>query len=69
MKLNTADIIGYVLVVVGGVNWGLVGLFEFNLVDSIFGEGSVMARIVYALVGLAAVYMIFPFFKLIGKAK
>lgn len=69
MKLNTMDIIGYVLVVIGGLNWGLVGLFEYNLVDSIFGAGSLMARIVYSLVGLAAVYMIFAFFKLSGKVK
>lgn len=69
MKLNTMDIIGYVLVVIGGLNWGLVGLFEYNLVDSIFGAGSLMARVVYSLVGLAAVYMIFTFFKLSGKVK
>lgn len=69
MKLNTIDIIGYALVVIGGFNWGLVGLFEYNLVDSIFGAGSLMARVVYSLVGLAAVYMIFTFFKLSGKMK
>lgn len=69
MKLNTADIIGYVLIVIGGINWGLVGLFEFNLVDAIFGSGSIMARVVYSLVGLAAIYMIFPLVKLTSKTK
>ncbi len=43
-----------VLLVVGGLNWGLVGLFNFDLVASIFGNMSVVSRIVYALVGLAA---------------
>jgi uncharacterized membrane protein YuzA (DUF378 family) len=48
-----------VLTIVGGLNWGLVGAFDFNLVDAIFGEGSVLSRIIYVLVGLAAVYMVF----------
>lgn len=46
-----------VLVVVGGLNWGLVGFFDYNLVDALFGEGSALARVVYALVGLSAVYV------------
>lgn len=47
-----------VLVIIGGLNWGLVGFFDWNLVDALFGEGSALARIIYALVGLAALYMI-----------
>ena len=47
----------FVLVVVGGVNWGLVGLFDFNLVAAIFGEASLLTRLVYDLVGLSAIYM------------
>lgn len=47
-----------VLVIIGGLNWGLVGFFDWNLVDAIFGEGSVLSRIIYAVVGLAALYMI-----------
>ena len=47
-----------VLVVIGGINWGLVGFFDYNLVDSIFGVGSVVARVVYALVGLAALWVL-----------
>lgn len=57
MKMNSADYVALVLVVVGGLNWGLVGAFEYNLVDSIFGIGSTLARLVYVLVGLAAVYL------------
>lgn len=47
-----------VLIVIGGINWGLVGFFDYNLVDSLFGMGSVLARVVYALVGLGALYVI-----------
>jgi uncharacterized protein len=46
-----------VLVVVGGLNWGLVGLFQFDLVATLFGEASLLSNIVYILVGLSAVYV------------
>ena len=58
MKLNSLDWIAITLVIIGGINWGLVGLFKFNLVDSIFGDLSALSRIIYTLVGVAAVYMI-----------
>jgi uncharacterized membrane protein YuzA (DUF378 family) len=45
------------LVIIGGVNWGLIGFFDYNLVASLFGDGSVMSRVVYALVGLSALYV------------
>lgn len=54
--MKTIDVIVAVLLVIGGVNWGLVGLFNFDLVATIFGEGSLLARIVYTLVGICAVY-------------
>ena len=44
------------LVIVGALNWLLIGLFQFNLVDTLFGDGSVLSRIVYSLVGLAGLY-------------
>lgn len=68
MKMNAADVLAYVLVVVGGINWGLVGWLNYNLVDAIFGAGSGISRVVYALVGVAALYMIFGFFKMKSKA-
>jgi len=64
MRMNTLDWIAYALVIIGGLNWGLVGLFEYNLVDAIFGIGSTMSRIIYVLVGLAALYLIFTASKL-----
>lgn len=56
-SLTALDWIALVLVVVGGLNWGLVGIFNFDLVATLFGNMSVLARIVYALVGLSAVYL------------
>ncbi len=55
-KLNIVDIIVLVLIIVGGLNWGLVGFLNFDLVAAIFGKMSVLSRIVYSLVGLSAVY-------------
>ena len=56
MKLNIVDLIALVLVIVGGINWGLVGLLQYNLVEAILGA-TTLAAIVYILVGLAAVYV------------
>lgn len=58
MKLNALDKVALALVIIGGINWGLVGLFNFNLVDSIFGDQSALSRIIYTLVGASAVYSI-----------
>ena len=51
--------IAMILVVIGALNWGLVGFFNFNLVSAIFGEKSALSRIVFALVGIAGLYAIF----------
>lgn len=45
----------YLLVIVGALNWGLVGLFDVNLVSSLLGDGSMSEKVVYILVGLSAV--------------
>jgi uncharacterized membrane protein YuzA (DUF378 family) len=55
-KLSALDWIALILIIVGGLNWGLVGAFGFDLVAAIFGSMSVLARIVYILVGLSAIY-------------
>lgn len=54
--MKSLDIIVAVLLVVGGLNWGLVGFFNFDLVGSIFGDMSMLSRLVYILVGLGAIY-------------
>ncbi len=56
-NLSAVDLIALVLVIVGGLNWGLIGLFNFDLVAAIFGNMSILSRIVYSLVGLSAIYV------------
>jgi uncharacterized membrane protein YuzA (DUF378 family) len=56
-KLNMVDWVALVLVLVGALNWGLVGILEFDLVATIFGDMTLLTRIVYSLVGLAALYV------------
>jgi len=51
------DVIALVLVIIGGLNWGLVGLFDLDLVAALFGVGSILAKIVYVLVGLSALWL------------
>ncbi len=51
--------IAMILVIVGGLNWGLVGLFNFDLVAAIFGVMSAFSRVIYTLVGVSAVYLAF----------
>ena len=54
------NILTLVLVIVGGLNWGLVGLFDLDLVAAIFGADSVVSRLVYVLVGLSALWQLVP---------
>lgn len=56
-KLNIVDTIAIILVVIGGLNWGLVGLINLDVVAAVLGVGTFLSRIVYILVGLAAVYL------------
>ena len=58
--LNTVTL---VLLIVGGLNWGLVGLFNFDLVAALFGEMSAISRIVYTVVGLSALWQLIPLFR------
>ncbi|MBD3361760.1 DUF378 domain-containing protein [Candidatus Woesearchaeota archaeon] len=59
MDMNALDWIAFILVVVGAVNWGLVGIGGWNLVDMILGSIPILAKIVYILVGLSGLYMIY----------
>lgn len=54
--MKTLDVVFAALLVVGGLSWGLVGLFKFDLVATVLGPMSGVGRFVYALVGLAALY-------------
>ena len=57
--------IALTLVIIGAINWGLIGFFRFNLVSLIFGDMTVLARIIYALVGLSGLYLL-TFYKFLG---
>lgn len=61
--MKILDNIVLILVVIGGINWGLVGFFNFNLVGSLFGDFSMLTRIIYSLVGVASIYAISFFAK------
>lgn len=65
-KWNGLDWISFILVFIGGINWGLVGFFGFNLVNTLFGDMSVLTRVIYAVVGLAALYQLLSVSKLCG---
>ena len=53
----------FVLVFVGALNWGLIGFFGFNLVAAIFGGASIITKVIYDLVGIAALYYLYSTFK------
>ena len=61
--MKVIDTIVLILIIIGVVNWGLLGFFEFDLVASIFGDMSTFARIVYGIIGIAGLYSISFFAK------
>ena len=54
--MKIVDKIALTLIIIGAINWGLIGLFNFNLVDTIFGTMSILSRIIYILVGLSGLW-------------
>lgn len=63
-RLNALDWIAFVLVIIGALNWGLVGLFGFNLVATIFIFAPIVSRILFVLVGLGGLWMIYSLTKI-----
>lgn len=62
--MNGIDRLALILVIIGAINWGLIGLFQFDLVATLFGgQGAWLSRIVYSLVGLAGLYCISLLFR------
>lgn len=68
MGNKTLDGIALTLVIVGAINWGLIGFFQWNLVDMICGTGTWLSRIIYALVGLCGLYAL-KFYSRLGKVE
>ena len=56
--MKTLDLATIGLLIVGGLNWGLVGVFDWNLVAFLFGSGSILSRLVYVVVGMSAIWQI-----------
>lgn len=54
--MKNIDLITLILIIVGGLNWGLVGLLNFDLVATIFGSATFLSSLVYTLVGISAIY-------------
>ena len=69
LKYNWLDIISLTLVIVGALNWGLIGLFNFDLVAALFGKMSMLSRIVYSLVGIAGLYALSFYMKFSDKSE
>jgi uncharacterized membrane protein YuzA (DUF378 family) len=65
--MKALNLTTHILVIVGGLNWGLIGLFGFDLVAALFGQGSMLAGIVYTLVGLSAIWQLVPLFAAFGS--
>ena len=62
--MKALNLVTLLLIILGGINWLLVGAFQFDLVAAIFGgQDAALARIVYILVGLSALYQLVPFFR------
>ena len=66
--METLQKICLVLTIIGAINWGLIGLLDFNLVATIFGSGSILEKIIYILVGIAGIINIGILFNHIENA-
>ncbi len=64
MEKNWLDVLALTLIIIGAINWGLIGFFNLDVVSLLFGTLSVISRIIYAVVGIAGLYAIVLFWKL-----
>lgn len=64
MERNWLDITALILIIIGAINWGLIGFFEFDLISYFFGTYSAISRIIFAIVGIAGIYSLVLFWKL-----
>lgn len=65
--LSALDWAAMLLMIIGGINWGLVGIFDFNLVAELFGTQTPLSRLVYAVVGIAALYGVYMLSKMAAR--
>jgi uncharacterized membrane protein YuzA (DUF378 family) len=67
--MSALDYLAMALLIIGGLNWGMVGLFDVDMVATLFGPGSPATRIVYVLVGVAALYSVYTMAKMAGSRR
>ena len=60
---HALDLIAFILVIIGGLNWGVVGFFNYDFVEVIFGTLSTVSRVIYSLIGLSALWMVYYAFR------
>lgn len=63
--MKTLDVIALTLLIIGGLNWGLVGLFNYDVVTALFGVGTMATKIVYAIVGVAGLYSLYLYWPIL----
>jgi uncharacterized protein len=59
VQLTTYDGLANIVLLFGAINWGLVGLFNFNIIEFLLGSGSILSRLVYCLIGMSALYVLY----------
>ena len=64
MERNWLDVVCLILIIIGAVNWGLIGFFNLDLISVIFGNMTMITRIIFAVVGIAGIYSLVLFWKL-----
>ena len=64
MERNWLDVVCLILIIIGAVKWGLIGFFNLDLISVIFGNMSMITRIIFAVVGIAGIYSLVLFWKL-----
>ena len=67
--MRILNLIAYILLIIGGINWGLIGLFDFNLVTFITQGENMVSRVIYTLVGICAIINILIFFFRLGPCR
>ena len=69
MCIKWLDVTALIITIIGAINWGLIGLFKFDLVAFIFGDMSWLSRIVYTLVGICGLYLVTFFGKILNDSE
>lgn len=67
--MQTLQKVALIFTIIGAINWGLIGIFDFNLVETIFGDGSILSNIIYTIVGIAGLINIGLLFKEYKESK